>query len=105
MMVGEVVVVDGEVMMDSEVEVEGDRTVEGGFVALTMGGETASTLLSLPLVRSVVANRSAIGNGIGSLSTEGDGIGSSTRMSGLDCFVPSLKNLDFLFVVAEVDER
>lgn len=107
---GEVVVND-EAKENCEVEAEGEGTMEGGFAALMMENELASTLLSLPSERGVVANRCAIGNGIGSFSTaistatEGGGMGSSTRRSGLDCFVPSLKNLVFRFGAVDVDER
>lgn len=99
------VVVDGEVKTDWEVEMEREGTMEGGFVALLMREENMSTMFSLPLEPMAVANRWAMGNVIGSLSTEKGGIGSSTGKSGFDCFVPSLKNLDFLFGAAEIDER
>lgn len=99
------VVVNGEAKENCEVEAEGEGMTEDAFVALMMDGEIASTMISLPPGRSVVANRCAMGNGIGSFSTKGGGMGSSTRRSGLDCFVPSLKNLVFRFGAADDDER
>jgi hypothetical protein len=104
--VGDEVAVDGEVRIEWDVEVEREGATEGGILELIMEEkETASILLSLSLGCNVVAKRCAIGNGIGSLSAGVGGVGSSTRISAFECFVPSLKNLDFLFGAAEVEER